>query len=162
MADAFRSPALLAPCRLSPESPLGLFKPLGRSDASELMWIVERDGQRFAVFIAGDIRWRFEAFLADESDSWSGLHLGQVEILVDSNRAVFQDSMRVPLGCLTLAEGLVRLGARLDRGGGAVRFDVGVCAAPSGLGSVVMPRWSLIQRDHLGGPVPLFEHDASS
>ncbi len=127
------------------------------------MWIVEREGRRFAVFIAGDVRWLFEAFLlGDESESWSGLHLGQVEVLVDSDRAIYQDSMRVPLGCLTLAEGVVRLGARADRGGGAIRFDVGKCAATSGAGSVVMPRWSLIQRDHLGAPVPLFEHDASS
>lgn len=156
----FHDAAKLVPARLGPNTPLGYFRSLEVETNATEFWIVERDGVKSAIILkASDPKWIFEAFaLNDDDAAWTGVSLGPVEVFVDLEAGTFVDAPRFARGAISITGGKVYVSAvPSGRLGSRVNFNVGTSVdAPDGTIGL-FTRWQLIQRDHEGRPVVLFE-----
>ncbi|MES2421027.1 MAG: hypothetical protein V4595_06960 [Pseudomonadota bacterium] len=155
-------PAKLVPARLGPKAPLGYFRSFDMEANATEFWIVERDGVRSAIILkASDPKWAFEAFVLDDDDAaWTGIGLGPVEVMVDLDAGSFVDVPRFAKGAISITGGKVYVSAvPSGRLGSRVTFMVGTSVDVSDEGTALFTKWQLVQRDHEGRPVVVFEQD---
>lgn len=121
---------------------------------------MERDEKRFAIILkADDSKWLFEAFPLDRDDTaWTGVSFGPVEIQVDLETGAFSDTIRTGRGAISVAGGRVYITA-VPSGhlGNRITFEVGQGGPDSLEAAASFSGWRLIQRDHAGAPIVLFE-----
>ena len=150
----------IVPATLGPLTPLGFFRSLDpHSNASEFL-IVERNGVRSAIILkASQPKWIFEAFpLTDGDNAWTGVSLGAVEVLVDIEVGQFSPTPLFGRGAITITGGKVYISAvPSGRLGNRVAFEIGETEGSDETVSALFGRWQLIQRDHTGIPILLYE-----
>ena len=154
------NPTRLVPERMSPSMTLGLFRPLMQNGSAGLFYIVEREGGgRTAIALdGGDPNYLFEVWeVTDGMESWEGLSLGKVEPLVDLESGEFYASTRPARGALWIGQGSVTLGVKPYRGVGTIAIRIGDAATSEPATGAQFSRWRLVQYDHAGKPVVLYE-----
>lgn len=158
MTGRFVSTRCLAAAGLTTDTPVGLFRPLGNSPRAGLLWVVEYDGERHAiVLVSNEEAMRFHAWElpAGPDRNWEGLALGPVELLVDVERFDLGNPARLLPGRIGIWDGGAHIGVALQGMNTAV-IRVADCAE-GGEGAMSFRRWQLVQRDHQGAPIVLFE-----
>lgn len=157
---SFHNAKTLTPAIFGPETPLGLFKPDG-ANVVTLYWIVEGRDRKVGIALeADDPRSVFEAADLSEETYMTGISLGPVEVMVDLEDAQVRHDAFFSRGSITITGGQVFISAMPEgRQGARVSFPVGQAGEAAGSASATFTKWRLVQRDHLGAAVTLYEAD---
>ena len=147
----------LAACHLNAATPSGIFV---TDDGAHTMLVHRHDEGAFALKLTGSPGQDFKVWtLEQNATSWFGLSLGSVEAEVDYTSMTREEAVA---GCVEIRGAnvyLVTLGdAPWERG--LVRLSSAAGAVVEERRGAAFTRWRLVQRDHLGGPIELFVHDA--
>jgi hypothetical protein len=142
---------------LSAETPQGLFQSFGGTGPRETFLIVMIDAKPHAIVVEGDPQSAFRILpLEPNTEHWQGIAMGKVEIMIDPATAKHGDYHEPSVGDVILGPGSTMIRCRSD--GFVGRFNVTVSGPrTSDRPTHVFASWRLVQRDHDGKPIVLFE-----
>jgi len=144
--STFVAATSLHACYLDDQAPPGLMR-FDNPEGEWLFWIVRDENQVVAVQLTaqGGRRWRSSRLTED--GTWLGLHLGPVEVEVDSAVVELHESSRGEVGRIYVRGGALHLRAAGQQYNDRVSLEIGEAAGGTdNTSAAAFPSWRLIQR----------------
>lgn len=158
------APEDLAAGHIGPDLGPGLFRATRDEGEPILFWIVDVGGKLFSVMLPNKrYSQKYDLWeLGEPVRGWFGVHLGEVTLLLDSDR--IEERVELPRpGDIEIAGGVARLVCTLPRSfpEGRQRLEVGRLRADTSEGfDLAVRHWALAKQEPDGDLIILYENGA--